>query len=72
MTNFLQTIKSFFSWQNKDFRVFVFTVFNAAILLVTKLLADITDPTILAFMPFLIPFMNYITKQVNMKFFGDM
>jgi len=59
---------NFFSWQNKDLRILCFTCFNALVSFVwTMLLA----PEYTQYSPFLVPFLNMITKYINNKFFND-
>ena len=62
--NFLKKL-----WQNKDFRVLIWTCFNAIIVFVGTLLIA---PKFAAYSPFLIPFLNIVTKRINTKFFGDL
>lgn len=57
--------------QNKNFRVFCFTTFNALIVLILALVANITDPNVLIFAPFLVAFLNAISKFINTVFFWD-
>lgn len=51
--------------QNKDFRIFVFTTFNALISLGIAYLTD-TEFAVL-----LIPVLNLITKYINTTYFND-
>lgn len=51
--------------QNKDFRVFVWQVFNAVI---TFAITYITGSE---YAVFVLPVLNFITKYVNTKYFGD-
>lgn len=65
----MQTLKT--RWQNKNFRVFCFTTFNALIVLILALVTNITDPKILIFAPFLVAILNAISKFINTVFFWD-
>lgn len=58
--------------QNKDFRVFVWTVFNAVIAFVGTQLLNIQWPNAVIVAWLAIPFLNALTKFVNTKRFGDM
>ena len=55
--------------QEKDFRVFVWTVFNAAI---SYAWVKLAAPELAMYSPFLVPLLNMITKYVNTKWFGDL
>lgn len=55
-------------WKNKDFRVFVFTVFNS---LIAFLLALWAMPEYAQYSVFLIPFLNALSKFINTTFFND-
>ena len=55
--------------QKKEFRVFVFTVFNAFISFV---LFELTLPEYVGLSVFLVPILNYITKRINVKYFSDL
>jgi len=54
--------------QKKDFRVFVFTVFNA---LIAYVVAELALPNYAQFSLFAIPFLNMLSKWINNKYFGD-
>ena len=54
---------------NKDFRVFLWTVFNAFIAFI---ITYFTLPELALYSPILIPFLNMLTKYVNTTYFGDL
>jgi len=57
------------AWQNKDFRVLCFSIFNAIVAYVgTALIA----PQFAAYSPILVPFFNMFTKYINNRYFGDL
>lgn len=58
-----------FTRQNKDLRVFVWTLFNALIAFGGTALIR---PELASYSPLLVPFLNIITKYVNTKYFGDL
>lgn len=58
--------------QSKDFRVFVRTIFNAAIAFVGTQLLNIQWPDAVIVAWLAIPFLNALTKFVNTKRFGDL
>lgn len=51
--------------QNKDVRVFVFNTFNA---LITLLVTYVTGSE---YSILLVPVINFVTKYINTKYFGD-
>lgn len=55
-------------WSKKEFRIFIWTSFNA---LVAFLWTQLVLPEYVMYSPFLIPLLNMITKYVNTKWFGD-
>jgi hypothetical protein len=72
---YLQKMKKFLFElrQRKDFRVFCFTTFNALISFVLTYLASTQiDPRLIAIAPFLVAFLNVLTKYINEKYFGDL
>jgi len=58
--------------QNKDFRMFCFTVFNAGVAFAWVLLTGITWPRAVVIAWMAIPFLNAFTKYMNTRYFGDM
>lgn len=52
--------------QNKDVRVFAWTVLNAIITLIISYATGSTYAVLL------VPVLNYITKQINTKYFNDL
>lgn len=58
--------------QNKDVRVFVWTVFNAGITLVISYLSGLDGETAVLVSALGIPVLNIVTKFINTKYFGDL
>jgi len=56
-------------WQKKDFRVFIFTVFNA---LISFVLFELALPQYVGLSVFLVPILNMITKRINTSYFSDL
>lgn len=52
--------------QNKDVRVFTFTLFNSIIALIVAYITE-SESAIL-----LVPILNLLTKHINITYFGDM
>jgi hypothetical protein len=59
-------MKQIFSWQNKNFRMLVWSVFNAVISFVLTILIA---PEYAAYSPILVPLLNMFTKYINEKYF---
>lgn len=57
--------------QSKDFRVFIFTVFNWFITLLTALKIYITNPSALVVVPFVMASLQALTKYINTTYFND-
>ena len=64
-------MKNFWN-NNKEFRVFVWTVFNAVLAFIGTQLAGVTWPEAVIIAGIAIPFLNALTKFVNVKWFWDM
>lgn len=58
--------------QNKDFRIFVWTVFNGTITFIGTQLAGLQGESAVVVAWLAIPLLNIITKYVNKKWFGDL
>jgi len=58
--------------QNKDFRVFAFTVFNALVAFIWTQLLNIDWPNAVIVAGLAIPFLNALTKFVNVRRFKDL
>jgi len=58
--------------KNKDFRVFVWTLFNATIAFIGTQLAGIDWPNAIVVTGLAIPLLNIVTKYANTRFFNDL
>lgn len=58
--------------QNKDFRVFVFTVFNACVAFAGTYLLGLEWTMAIMATWLAIPFLNALTKYINTRYFGDL
>ena len=58
--------------QNKDFRVFAFTVFNAFVAFWGTELANITGELQVYVVGLAIPLLNAFTKYINVRYFDDL
>lgn len=58
--------------QKKDFRVFVFTLFNALISFIGTQLAGLEWESAIIVTGLAIPLLNVLTKYANTKWFGDL
>lgn len=58
--------------QNKDVRVFVWTVFNAGITLAISFLSGLEGETAVLVSALGIPVLNIITKFINTRYFWDL
>ena len=58
--------------QNKDVRIFVFTLFNAAIGLIASQIAKLDPVESASLVMIATPMLNVITKYINKRFFGDL
>ena len=66
---FIKMIKKI--WNNKDFRYFAWTVFNAGIAFIVTQLSWLEWEGAMIVTWMAIPFLNVITKYMNTKYFGD-
>ena len=64
-------MKNFWN-NNKDFRIFVWTIFNAFVSFAWVQLLGIEWPSAIIIAWMAIPFLNALTKFVNTKRFGDL
>lgn len=60
------------SRQNKDVRVFAWTVFNAVITLAVSFLSWLEGEAAVLVSALGIPVLNLITKYINVTYFGDL
>lgn len=58
-------------WQNKDFRYFVRTVFNAFMAFLLTQLSGLEWENAMLVTGMAVPFLNVLTKYVNTKYFWD-
>lgn len=58
--------------QNKDFRVFLWTVFNALVAFAGTELANITGELQVYVVGIAIPSLNALTKYINIRYFNDL
>lgn len=58
--------------QNKDVRVFIWTVFNSWVTLAISYMAGLTGENAVMVSAIGIPFLNIVTKYINVRLFGDL